>query len=1222
MVDPAAAKKQAAKEGPVTDKKPPRRRRWFKRFFFLLVLIGIFGWFAPTIIAVKEVRTQLTKLLLPKFSGAIEIGELNLAWMSPVGIKDLKIHDAEGHPLLDVAQISTSDLLWKMASNPWNLGTITVTDPVVHVSIDGSTSNIEQMLSQFVGNTSTPPIETPAAPQSVSGFRPDFIVDIENARIEVQNSAVNRQSTIEPVSLRLVSRQFAVDECDLAVGTPAVEGETSAASDWIVVRYGVSTNDGTTADAANTKHLTLKAAGWKIDRLEALLSRFVPNAEVAGELNADATIATIPSQTGMDWDWTGSIGVHQVLLAGIEAMQRDRLMLEKVEFSGRAAATEGRLVMHDVKLVTDVGQLAATGDVPLDRHQGMSSTELVHSLLSDEDYHLEGKIDLKKLAALVPQTLRIRDGIEIISGNVNVQFASAVDGSRKWSGLADIQGLKAVNQGKTIPWDKPLAVRLNAHRNGESIVVDLLNCNSDFLKVSGKGTMEDAQFTASGDLSKLLENIERFVDLGIEQMTGQMTSKGAIRRSGDNRVELTANILLDNFAYAVTQKNLWTEKHLELSIAATGKTDAKPSLTSLDTGDVRLGSGNDTLELILQSPVDLTVATSNYSAKANLVGGLATWQNRLRPFVAFGDWQLAGSINLQSAVNASGNQINVDNTTLVLGKLEATSPGWLIREPEFKVQAAGKWDVNAKKWTSPKTEATGQAVSIAVSDLAVSIDPKGVASTTGRATYRADLKRVSDWMNLAIPNPTHYLIGSLSGSANLSQQDGTLNADLNATVEKFIIAGLDTGPDGAARWVALWKEPALKLAGQGSYETGTDRLNLTSGRLDVDGLSLAAAGRLDEFSTNQRIDLKGDLAYDWEQLMRRMDPQLAEQFHLTGKDRRPFSIHGALASVGQDGGVTAKSVSYPLKSKPGQTTASTAGGLTDLAGNAGIGWDTATVYGFAVGKGELSAGIERGVCRFAPLDFAVNEGRLHLTPTVYLDRTPYTLELPQEKIFDHLNLTPEICASAIKYVAPLLADTARVDGKISVEMQQASLPLSMPSAGSMGGVLSIHQAQAKPGSVGMQLANVIEQVKSILTRKPAGDPNREQVWIEMPEQRVPFNLVQGRVYHEGMTFAIKNVSLKTRGSVGVDNTLNLVADIPVHDEWLGKDKILAGLKGKTISIPITGTLSQPQVDPAIFENLLRQVGESGLEGVLKDKVGDELNGILNNGLDKLLRNKK
>ena len=104
---------------------------------------------------------------------------------------------------------------------------------------------------------------------------------------------------------------------------------------------------------------------------------------------------------------------------------------------------------------------------------------------------------------------------------------------------------------------------------------------------------------------------------------------------------------------------------------------------------------------------------------------------------------------------------------------------------------------------------------------------------------------------------------------------------------------------------------------------------------------------------------------------------------------------------------------------------------------------------------------------------------------------------------------------------------------------------------------------------------------------------------------------------------VSNVSVKTSGSVGViDSTLNLIAEIPIKDEWIGSNRTLAGLKGKSLKIPIVGTTSRPQIDPSVFANLAQQIGGSAIEGVLQDKVGNGLNDVINNGLDNLLRGKK
>ncbi len=126
----------------------------------------------------------------------------------------------------------------------------------------------------------------------------------------------------------------------------------------------------------------------------------------------------------------------------------------------------------------------------------------------------------------------------------------------------------------------------------------------------------------------------------------------------------------------------------------------------------------------------------------------------------------------------------------------------------------------------------------------------------------------------------------------------------------------------------------------------------------------------------------------------------------------------------------------------------------------------------------------------------------------------------------------------------------------------------------------------------------------------------------MSEQHVPFKLDRGRVYHEGMSFTVSNVSVKTSGSVGIDNTLNLIAEIPFKNEWIGNSKPLSGLKGKSIQIPIVGTTSHPQIDPSVFSRLAQQIGGSAIDGLLQDKLGDGLNGVINDGFDKLLRKKK
>ena len=90
--------------------------------------------------------------------------------------------------------------------------------------------------------------------------------------------------------------------------------------------------------------------------------------------------------------------------------------------------------------------------------------------------------------------------------------------------------------------------------------------------------------------------------------------------------------------------------------------------------------------------------------------------------------------------------------------------------------------------------------------------------------------------------------------------------------------------------------------------------------------------------------------------------------------------------------------------------------------------------------------------------------------------------------------------------------------------------------------------------------------------------------------------------------------------------MDLVTEVAIRDEWIDDKPALSGLKGHVIRIPVTGTLSQPKIDPSVLAELAQQLGSATLEGLLKDKVGDrvgdKLDGLINRGLDKLLKLKK
>ncbi len=59
--------------------------------------------------------------------------------------------------------------------------------------------------------------------------------------------------------------------------------------------------------------------------------------------------------------------------------------------------------------------------------------------------------------------------------------------------------------------------------------------------------------------------------------------------------------------------------------------------------------------------------------------------------------------------------------------------------------------------------------------------------------------------------------------------------------------------------------------------------------------------------------------------------------------------------------------------------------------------------------------------------------------------------------------------------------------------------------------------------------------------------------IEMPEQTVGLAQMNGRVYHDRMTIRIDNTELVTGGSVGFDESLQLVFLLPIQEKWVPRN---------------------------------------------------------------------
>ena len=105
---------------------------------------------------------------------------------------------------------------------------------------------------------------------------------------------------------------------------------------------------------------------------------------------------------------------------------------------GNVSTNGDRLILEDTELRTEVGELTASGDLPMSGWSFASSDDALRQI-GREEFRVVGEVDLAKLAALVPQTLAVREGTRIDGGLIRVALRNQPqDGSPKLQGKVEI----------------------------------------------------------------------------------------------------------------------------------------------------------------------------------------------------------------------------------------------------------------------------------------------------------------------------------------------------------------------------------------------------------------------------------------------------------------------------------------------------------------------------------------------------------------------------------------------------------------------------------------------------------------------------------------------------------------------------------------------------------------------------------------------------------------
>lgn len=1160
----------------------------------LLAVVAALVWFAPIMIVRSSLRQSFLSSATASFDGTVQVGDISASWLSPVVASDVAAWDAQGEALLTASSIRTEKSLLALLLDTSDSGILRIERPQIQLVWSQQSSNVEQAVASLFRDSSS---------ASFAG------------RIEIVDGLVLAED-------RLTGRRWTVSNIHAAVTVPAdTAGEVEASFQGQIgdqpgapgeLAGQFSWRPGSFEDARmpGEGRIELVADGTPLEVLEPLLRRSAPRAFVGGRLSGSVVAGW---SAGGEHVRIRDGRVDNLLVVAPGWIGDDRVSLPTVEASLDASRKDGQWQVRELTLASEVCSLRAVGAGPLTAVTERGGLNWLDQVWRHGGYQLATNIDVARLARLLPQTLHIRPSTQITAGRLAASVVSEPGATGRWDLQVTGADLAGTHAGRNLRLAQPIEAKMTARMVEGGWQLDDVSCSASFFNLQGQGTMLDGTASARCDLDQLTNELQQFVDLGDLQLAGNLQAQVGWRRASAGEVAIEGTATADQFVLATGDQPPWREERMQVAFAAVGLAESR-QLHSLKQGHVTLESGKDRWQAELAGPVEPISLSAAVPLQTRLQGELQTWLPRLARFVGPpAGWQFDGAIQATAELTASAVRTEVTDATVEVRGFRARGPAIVVNEPVVKMTAAGVWDAAASELAAERLTLASSSLSLQAVGLRVQTGAPGLRAS-GDIGYRADLQRLATAVQSTAAPTAYRLGGQASGDIRLAHQADGTSVVGTSEVQDFVCETRDAAPTGAGSarpvaasesWTPLWTESLLKLAANGQYAAAADRVRLEQIEVAGGAISIAAQGDITHLAGPCVVSLDGQIAYDLQAVTARLRPQLGDQVQLSGRETRPFSFRGPL-------------LADPQRSVPDPRSASQSPGhdaradstLVAMTGTAALGWEAANVMGFAIGPGQFDARMADGIVNIEPLDIPLSQGRLRLVPRVVLDHAPPVLQLAKSQVADRVRITPAMCHSWLKYIAPLVADAAAAEGEFSVDLDGATVPLEAPQSSRADGLFHVHTVRVGPGPLARSLLLLAEQLRAI-SQQRVWNPNAASgvTWLEIPPQQVAFQMADGRVHHRGLEMHVDDIVIRTNGYVDVDQRIAMQAEVPIRDEWIAKNQYLAGLQGRTLQVPISGTLSQPRLDQRGLENLTRQA--------VGGAINQALEGQINRGLEKL-----
>jgi len=1097
--------------------KPRKKRRFLKFMLVCFVLLVGIIAAAPYIASTKSGANALLGMLNRQIQGHVDVKDVSLSWTGPIELRGVEVTDPEDRVVLASQTISMQKGLAGLITAPLHLGRITADNPDALLFLDRNND-----LS--IARAFSPRTKSTEPPGPLPDLHGTLVLKDGDVRTQREGGESYDVSGLTgEVELASLSNW----KCKLDLTT--ADG-TTITSD-VDVRDLVRDNAFAIAGGSGT--LNVKTSGPVA--LGPLLKVLAPGLGMDGALAIDIKTLTEGGKTTTDFNLAAS---------QMRALGDTTLAAAPIDFTliGKGSRN-GDILTADFELSGDPGTIKS--DIVYNnagKPIHMTPDELLAAVVSGKAINLPdlvvnstGSIDLAKLQKAIPGLLKTNEGQQITGGRLEIASLTARGGDAPSAkGTITVKDLSATSGGKVVRVE-PITLNINSELTpGKGLFINALTLDSSFAKIGAKGSSADLTANFQGSLARMQQDLGQIFDLSSFTLAGEFKGDVRMQRVSDDRIDMTLAANTQGLKYGAGQRvvdlgNVTVKNKSALMMV-------NNAVRRIDISDTQADLGG---QVIVAADGFYEVDKKAYSA--NLDVSKADLAYLAPRATALGMPELArfsGNLTAKATAKCDG----ANQPMITSGSATAMNVA-VDKKPALE----GTTNV---QWTQLKVGATGDRIDLESAKIdgpSARIDARQLVWQSGAAgDLRADISGNAELASLlrtaaafsGDPN-TPAISGRWSIEGKIASAGGDLSINGRGGVDNLVVG---EGKDAI-------REKRLEYEIDGKLDSKS-RLTLSKGRIVSTPLTADITGSIDQLNTTRVLALRGSYDASWEQLtaiLHELSPATAKTVLVRGKSAGELEINGPL-------------------SQPNARPA-----FRGLTGGTTIGWDGAALYGIALGQARIQPALKDGRISIPQTAIAVSEGRVNLRGDIDFTGADPVLRVPgQWNALENVAVTREMGAELLSHINPIFMFMSRLEGKINLNSTDLVLPFGSTdkSVGAGKGMLDLRQMQMQPGGF---LGELLEL---------GGLPIRELYPVEVG--KVDFVVRDGRIFYDNFTLSFPDkFDVKFYGSVGLDDSIDLIVSLPVSPKMLAKLGVSAlpvDLTGLRIDVPMVGTRENPRLD--------------------------------------------